>query len=121
MRLPRFAPGQPISVVTIPGISDEITGLWSLWRIGIASMEWNRYRIRPLFLGDGGKVLTPTARHLWDQLLSAAPGVQGYLDMDESKEAFDQLGAIAEEARESHLRRACSRTPDASDSRKGER
>ncbi|MCD6199751.1 MAG: DEAD/DEAH box helicase, partial [Deltaproteobacteria bacterium] len=32
MRLPRFAPGQPISIVTIPGISDEITGLWSLWR-----------------------------------------------------------------------------------------
>ena len=97
MRLPRFAPGQPISVVTIPGISDEITGLWSLWRIGIATMEWNRHRIMPLFLGDGGKVLTPTARHLWDQLLSVTPDVQGHLDMDESKEAFDRLEEIAEE------------------------
>ena len=97
MRLPRFAPGQPISVVTIPGISDEITGLWSLWRIGIATMEWNRHRIMPLFLGDGGKVFTPTARHLWDQLLSATPDVQGHLDMDESKDAFNRLEEIAEE------------------------
>jgi len=97
MRLPRFAPGQPISVVTIPGISDEIAGLWSLWRIGIATMEWNRHRIMPLFLGDGGKVFTPTARHLWDQLLSATPDVQEHLDMDESKDAFNRLEEIAEE------------------------
>ncbi len=97
MRLPRFAPGQPISVVTIPGISDEITGLWSLWRIGIATMEWNRHRIMPLFLGDGGKVFSPTARHLWDQLFSATLDVQGHLDMDGSKEAFDRLAEIAEE------------------------
>ena len=97
MRLSRFAPGQPISVVTIPGISREITGFWSLWRIGIATMEWNRRRIMPLFLGDGGKVFTPTARHLWDQLLSATPDVQGHLDMDESKEAFNRLAEIAEE------------------------
>ncbi len=97
MRLPRFAPGQPISVVAIPGISDEITGLWSLWRIGIATMDWNRHRVMPLFLGDGGKVFTPTARHLWDQLLSATPDVQGHLDMEESKEAFNRLAEIAEE------------------------
>jgi len=97
MRLPRFAPGQPISIVTIPGISDEITGLWSLWRIGIATMDWNRHRIMPLFVGDGGKIFTPTARHLWDQLLSATPNVQGHLDMDESREAFDRLAEIAEE------------------------
>ena len=97
MRLPRFAPGQPISIVTIPGISDEITGLWSLWRIGIATMDWNCHRIMPLFVGDGGKIFTPTARHLWDQLLSATPNVQGHLDMDESREAFDRLAEIAEE------------------------
>ncbi len=108
MRLPRFAPGQPISVVTIPGISDEITGLWSLWDISIAieqnqletlnpELRTRRRRIMPLFVGDGGKIFTPTARHLWDQLLSVRPNVQGHLDMDESKEAFDRLGEIAEE------------------------
>lgn len=97
MRLPRFAPGQPVSVVTIPGLTNEVTGLWSLWRIGIATMDWNRHRIMPLFLGDGGKVFTPTARHLWDQLLSAMPEIQGNLDMDESKEVLDRLTEIAEE------------------------
>lgn len=97
MRLPRFAPGQPISIVTIPGISDEITGLWSLWRIDIATTEWNRHRIMPLFVGDGGKIFTPTARHLWDQLLSATPNVQGHLDKDESKDAFNRLEEIADE------------------------
>ena len=37
MRLPRFAPGQPVPVVSIPGISGEIQGFWSLWRIAIAT------------------------------------------------------------------------------------
>ncbi len=97
MRLPRFAPGQPVSVVTIPGITDEVTGLWSLWRIGIATMDWNRHRIMPLFLADGGKVFTPTARHLWDRLLSVAPSVRENLKIDDAQNAFDRLSQIAEE------------------------
>jgi superfamily II DNA or RNA helicase len=97
MRLPRFAPGQPVSVITIPGITDEVTGLWSLWRIGIATMDWNRHRIMPLFLADGGKVFTPTARHLWDRLLSVAPSVREHLEIDDAQNAFDRLSQIAEE------------------------
>lgn len=97
MRLPRFAPGQPVSVVTIPGITDEVIGLWSLWRIGIATTDWNRHRIMPMFLADDGKVLTPTARYLWDQLLSVAPDVQSHLEIDDAKDAFDRLSKIAEE------------------------
>ena len=97
MRLPRFAPGQPVSVVTIPGITDEVTGLWSLWQIGIATTDWNRHRIMPLFLADGGKVFTPTARHLWDQLLSVAPDVRDHLDIEDARNAFDRLSDVAEE------------------------
>jgi hypothetical protein len=108
MRLPRFAPGQPVSVVTIPGITDEVTGLWSLWRIGIATMDWNHHlpapqasrqagRIMPLFLADGGKVFTPTARHLWDRLLSVAPSVREHLEVDDAQNAFNRLSQIAEE------------------------
>jgi hypothetical protein len=108
MRPPRFAPGQPISVVTIPGISDEITGLWSLWEISIAieqnqlgtlnpELGTRRRRIMPLFVSNEGKIFTPTARHMWDQLLSATPNVQGHLDMDESRKAFNRLTEIAEE------------------------
>ena len=97
MRLPRFAPGQPVSVVTIPGITKEVTGLWSLWRIGISTMDWNRHRIMPLFLSDGGKVFTPTARHLWDRLLSVAPFVREHLEIDHARHAYDRLLEIAEE------------------------
>ena len=97
MRLPRFVPGQPISVVTIPGITNEIKGLWSLWRIGITTMEWNRHRIMPLFIADGGKVFVPTARHIWDKLMGVTPNVRTHLNMDESKEAFDRLTGISEE------------------------
>ncbi|MBC2732797.1 MAG: DEAD/DEAH box helicase family protein [Desulfobacteraceae bacterium] len=97
MKLPRFAPGQPVSVITIPGITDEVTGLWSLWRIGIATMDWNRHRIMPLFFADGGKVFKPTARHLWDRLLSVVPSVREHLEMDDAQNAFDRLSQIAEE------------------------
>ncbi|MFH1718538.1 MAG: helicase-related protein [Planctomycetota bacterium] len=97
MRLPRFVSGQPISVVTIPGITNEVTGIWSLWRIGITTMEWNRHRIMPLFIADGGKVFAPTARHLWDKLLGVTPNVRTHLEMEESKETFDRLAGIAEE------------------------
>jgi hypothetical protein len=96
MRLPRFAPGQPIAVITIPGITDEIIGLWSLWRIAITTSEWNRHRIMPLFLADDGRIFIPTARHLWDQLLSTTPAIRAHLDTDASRNAFERLVAIAE-------------------------
>jgi len=97
IRLPRFVPGQPVPVITIPGITEEITGLWSLWRIGIANMVRNHHRIMPLFLTDGGKVFAPTARHLWDRLLSVEPSVREHLGMDDARNAFDRLLQVAEE------------------------
>ncbi|MBW1982662.1 MAG: DEAD/DEAH box helicase, partial [Deltaproteobacteria bacterium] len=33
MRLPPFAPGQPVAVITLAGLAPEIVGFWSLWRI----------------------------------------------------------------------------------------
>jgi hypothetical protein len=61
MRMPRFAPGQPIPVVSIPNLSADVFGIWSLWRIAIATMDWNRQRIMPLFLADNDMVYMPTA------------------------------------------------------------
>jgi len=97
MRLPHFVPGQPISVVMIPGIGEGISGLWSLWHVGFTTMEWNRHRIMPLFLDDNGRVFAPTARHLWDHFLSAPPDIIRHLDLDESNEALARLGEIAAE------------------------
>jgi len=97
MRLPRFAPGQPVPIVSIPGLSDEVQGVWSLWRIAIATMEWNRRRIMPLFLADNGMVYMPTARHVWDQLLVASTQVRSILDAAVSQVAFAKLQSAAEE------------------------
>jgi hypothetical protein len=96
MRLPRFAPGQPIPVVSIPGISDEVRGIWSLWRIAIATMEWNRRRIMPIFLADNGMVYMPTARHVWDQLLAVNTQIRSILEATISQTAFKKLQNAAE-------------------------
>jgi len=97
MRLPRFAPGQPVPIVSIPGLSEEVQGVWSLWRIAIATMEWNRRRIMPLFLADNGMVYMPTARHVWDHLLAASTQVRAILDNAVSQAAFEKLQSAAEE------------------------
>jgi superfamily II DNA or RNA helicase len=97
MRLPRFVPGQPVPIVSIPGLSEEVQGVWSLWRIAIATMEWNRQRIMPLFLADNGMVYMPTARHVWDQLLSASIHVRSVMEASVSQAAFEKLQNAAEE------------------------
>jgi superfamily II DNA or RNA helicase len=96
MTLPRFVPGQPIAVVTISGLADEIKGFWSLWQIRIAGHDWKRYRIMPIFVTDDGKALTQTARHLWDLLLTENPLIQGHLDFEASRIAFECVFKTAE-------------------------
>ena len=96
MRLPRFVPGQSIQIVSIPGLSKEVDGFWSLWRISIASMESNRRRIMPLLLADNGVVYLPTARYVWDQLLAITPQVTGIIGADDSNAAFMKLQDAAE-------------------------
>lgn len=96
-RLPRIAPGQPVPVVSIPGVAPEIQGFWSLWRIAIATAGLTRRKLMPLFLADNGKVYAPTARHIWDQLLVASPTVKSMVDAGPSREAFARLQEAAEE------------------------
>jgi superfamily II DNA or RNA helicase len=97
VRLPRFVPGQLVPIVSIPGMGKEIQGVWSLWRIGIGKMEWNRSRIMPLFLADGGRVYVPTARHIWDQLLVTDPHIRSLLDASASETEFTQMQTTAKE------------------------
>lgn len=96
MRLPPFTPGQPVPVITLAGLAPEIMGFWSLWRISISTADWNRRRIMPLFLADDGRVFTPTARHIWDQLLTTPPTILWHLDIETSHQAFEQLREAAE-------------------------
>jgi len=93
----RFVPGQPIPCLELRGVPWEIRGCWSLWTIAIRSAGWNRERVLPLFLHDDGRVLVPTARHIWELLLEDKPNSIRYLDARESARVFDEVAAAAEE------------------------
>jgi len=94
--LPRVAKGQPIPSIVIPGVADEVTGFWSLWGITIHTDDWNQRRISAVFLHDDGRVLMPTARHIWNQLLTVSPKIQGHLAGDPAHDAFDRVKKVAE-------------------------
>lgn len=105
MRLPPFAPGQPVPVITLPGLAREIRGYWSLWEISILfdsvlstqhSALTRQRRVLPLFLADDGRVFAPTARHIWDQLLVTKPTLLRHLDIETSHQAFERLREAAE-------------------------
>jgi superfamily II DNA or RNA helicase len=95
MRLPRFAVGQPVPCLTMPGLPSDVHGIWSLWRIALHSADWHRQRMMPLFLHDDGHCLQPTARHIWEQLLdSPTPG--GLYAGEVAKVAFSRIWQAAE-------------------------
>jgi superfamily II DNA or RNA helicase len=96
MRLPCFAPGQPIPCLRLPGLPPSVHGFWSLWRIALQTEGWNRQRVMPLFLHDDGRILLPTARRIWDFLLSDTPEGQGYLSGSEALSAFHRQREAAE-------------------------
>lgn len=86
-----FTEGQPIPSLAIPGLTVDVQGFWSLWRISIYTDDWNQQRIMPLFLHDNGRVFLPTARHIWEQLLSVEVEIQKHLDGEEAREAFSKV------------------------------
>jgi hypothetical protein len=97
MQLTRFVPGQPIPIISIPGVAEEVRGIFSLWQVTITAKDYSRRKIMPLFLADSGKLFMPTARHVWDQILVAGPQVHSMADAAVSRTAFDQLHNAAEE------------------------
>ena len=96
MSLPRVARGQPIPSIVIPGVADEVTGFWSLWGITIHTDDWNQRRILAVFLHDDGRVLMPTARHIWNQLLTVSLMIHGHLAGDPARDVFDRVMEVAE-------------------------
>ncbi|MBR8836041.1 MAG: DEAD/DEAH box helicase family protein [Stigonema ocellatum SAG 48.90 = DSM 106950] len=83
-----FAEGQPIPDISIPGLPGDVQGFWSLWRIAIYTEDWNQQRMMPLFLNDDGRVFLPTARYIWEQLLTEEVAIQKHLCGEEATKAF---------------------------------
>ena len=97
MQIPRFVPGQLIPVLSIPGLSAEIVGNWSLWKIEIVALNWSRRQMMPIFQADNGALYLPTARYLWDLLYENSFQVVSALNIERSQKVFAQLQTIAEE------------------------
>jgi len=95
-RLPVFVPGQPIAALELPGISDRVSGTWSLWRVSLQTDQGAQHRFMPLFVTDDDRPLLPTARAVWDSLIAA--------DMDALVVEPQQLTGTAARERYRRLR-----------------
>lgn len=101
LRLPIFAPGQSVPAIELPGISEKVSGIWSLWRISLETTEGRELRVLPVFLSDEGRVLGPTARTIWDRMIE----MEWELDTpvlkmvvgEEALSAYESCRAAAEE------------------------
>jgi hypothetical protein len=94
--IPRFVPGQPVPVVALPGLSGQVSGYWSLWRIALQRVEGQHHRIMPLFVHDDGRVLQPTARRIWDQLLVVECVILSHIKGSDSQALLSGAMEIAE-------------------------
>lgn len=88
--LPRYVTGQPIPVVNISGLPDTVTGVWSLWEISLCAEGFNRKKFLPIFINDEGRTFVPTAKRIWDLLLTEAIELNGASNTQDAEHWFDE-------------------------------
>lgn len=93
--VPRFVAGQPLPVIRVTGLPDSVNGIWSLWEIGLAAPGANRKRFLPVFINDEGRSFVPTAKRVWDLLLTETVSVQSVADAEASVGWFEASFAVA--------------------------
>ena len=97
-QLPRVVVTEPIPIVRFGSLSKEVVGYWSLWRITLNHQSMRDVKIIPIFHHDDGRILLPTARHIWDLLLEDRPDVKqlGKMTADDVEVVFRRLRSEAE-------------------------
>jgi len=93
--LPRCVAGQPLPIVSIAGLPDSIRGVWSLWEISLAAEGFNRRRFLPLFVTDDGRTFVPTAKRIWDLLLTEIVAINGSSNFTDATRWFDDAFSAA--------------------------
>jgi superfamily II DNA or RNA helicase len=93
--VPRFVAGQPLPVIRVTGLPDSVNGIWSLWEIGLAAPGANRKRFLPVFINDEGRPFVPTAKRVWDLLLTETVSVSSVADPEDSARWFEASFAVA--------------------------
>lgn len=91
--LPRWVSAQPLPTVRIAGLPDAVLGVWSLWEISLSSSSFAKgathKRFLPVFVGDDGRTYVPTAKRIWDLLLTEQMTVLESADSIEQKNWFE--------------------------------
>ena len=87
--LPRFVAGQPLPVIRVTGLPDSVRGIWSLWEIRLAAEGLSRKRFLPVFVNEEGRPFVPTAKRVWDLLLTETVDVHAVTGAEESMKWFE--------------------------------
>ena len=98
--LPRFVAGQPLPVIRVTGLPDSVRGIWSLWEISLAAEGqmgevWRRKRFLPVFINEEGRPFVPTAKRVWDLLLTESVDVHAVTSAEASAKLFEASHAAA--------------------------
>ncbi|WP_026355178.1 helicase-related protein [Massilia niastensis] len=94
--LPRCVAGQPLPIATITGLPASVTGVWSLWEISLVAEGFKRKRFLPVFATDDGRTFVPTAKRIWDLLLTEHVEITGSSCTEDALTWFETSMAAAE-------------------------
>ena len=88
--LPRCVSGQPLPIVRIAGLPDSVRGVWSLWEISLSADDFSRRRFLSVFVNEEGRTFLPTAKRIWDLLLTEKVERVGAVAATDADGGFDR-------------------------------
>lgn len=88
--LPRCVSGQPLPTVRIAGLPESVRGVWSLWEISLSADDFSRRRFLSVFVNDEGRTFLPTAKRIWDLLLTERVESVGGVAAADANGCFDR-------------------------------
>jgi len=92
--LPRCVAGQPLPIAAVTGLPDTVhDGVWSLWEVSLSASNlaesFNRRRFLPVFVTDDGRTFVPTARRIWDLLLTENVTLAPKVEVESARASFE--------------------------------
>ncbi|MFA6846017.1 MAG: helicase-related protein, partial [Sphaerochaetaceae bacterium] len=104
--VPDFHKGKPIPEVVLDGLPEGLSGLWGLYRLTIRNQtgsikkeylhtEESKVSYFPIFLSTEGKIFKPTALRIRTMLQNQENLVSGYINSDDSEQAYDNIHQAA--------------------------
>jgi superfamily II DNA or RNA helicase len=93
--LPYCVSGQTLPLVRIAGLPKTVAGIWSLWEVRLLAEGFSRRRFLPVFAMDDGRTFVPTAKRIWDLLLTEDIQLAGSAALEDAVRYFDSSHSAA--------------------------